>query len=72
MIQAADGITAAQRINRMDFWPDFLTVASLFSIFWALTISVIVSVLALLTEASSPLCDVKLYPAGGRQMIRVN
>jgi hypothetical protein len=44
MIQAADGITAAQRINRMDFWPDFLTVASLFSIFWALTISVIVSV----------------------------
>lgn len=48
MIQAADGITAAQRINRMDFWPDFLTVASLFSIFWALTISVIVSGHALL------------------------
>ena len=43
MIQAADGITSAQRINKMDFWPDFLTVASLLSIFWALTISVVVS-----------------------------
>jgi hypothetical protein len=58
MIQAADGITAAQRINRMDFWPDFLTVASLLSIFWALTISVIVSVNSELLRSVDPCMSV--------------